>query len=65
MVRTKFVSRKTKWGTGGTFQYIIKTTVLKLCKKIHDTGKSDEIVMEDPEGEKGGDGKVITKPKGR
>lgn len=50
---------------GGAFQYIIKTKVLKLCKKIHNTGKSDEIVMEDPEGEKGGDGRVITKPKGR
>lgn len=36
----------------GSLQYIIKTKVLKLCKKIHNTGKSDEIVMEDPEGEK-------------
>lgn len=47
-----------------TFQYIINTKVFKLCRKIHDTGKSDEIVMEDPDGEKRGDGNVIIKPKG-
>ena len=46
-------------GEKKTFQYIISTKVFK------DTGKSDEIVMEDPDSEKRGEGKVIIKPKGK
>lgn len=50
-VRTKFV-----FGRGKNSQYIISTKICKLRKKIHDSGRSDGIIMEYPEREKRIDG---------